>query len=153
MRLLLKLLAFYSKIIITRNAILGKNVFVGPRARIINGGNNLDNIVLRDGVSFYGTIETCRNGTVELARNTTVRFSSILEASNSIIIGSEVIVSNNVIISDNDSHPTDPDIRKTMSNSDHEGALWGWEFANSAPIIIEDNDWQKSNGLKRSHYW
>ena len=138
---LLKILSYYSKIKFSKNALMGKKVFVGPKAKIINGSGNPEDIVIGDRVSFYGTIETSSRGRVILGRNTTVRFATLIESANSITIGNEVIISNNVIISDNDSHPTDPDVRRKMSMSDHEGPLWSWDFSKSTPITIEDNVW------------
>jgi maltose O-acetyltransferase len=58
-----------------------------------------------------------------------------------VTIGRDVIISNYVMISDNDSHPVSPKLRREMSASDHDGELWTWKHAKSAPVTIEDNVW------------
>ena len=58
-----------------------------------------------------------------------------------ITIGNYVIISNHVSISDNNNHPTDPEIRKKMSESGFYSNYWNWELSDHKPVVIEDNVW------------
>jgi acetyltransferase-like isoleucine patch superfamily enzyme len=53
------------------------------------------------------------------------------------------VIANNVLIVDNNNHPTDPSMRLQMSACDDflNDELWSWKYADSKPIVIEDNVW------------
>lgn len=82
-------------------------------------------------------------GEIQVGSNTYIGPGSILQSKEKIIIGNNVIVANNVLIVDNNNHPTDPAARLKMSqcNDFLNDELWSWKYAESAPIVIEDNVW------------
>ena len=53
------------------------------------------------------------------------------------------MISNNVIIVDNNNHPIEPKMRLKMTScKDYlNDELWSWKYAESKPIVIEDNVW------------
>ena len=67
--------------------------------------------------------------------------STAIGATESVTIGSDVIISNHVHIYDNNNHPTDPDARRRMTQGELAGPLWEWTEAASAPVVVEDNVW------------
>ena len=58
-------------------------------------------------------------------------------------IGNDVIIANNVLLVDNNNHPTSPEERMKMSQCDDflRDELWSWKYAESKPIVIDDNVW------------
>ena len=71
----------------------------------------------------------------------TPALESVIGSVRSIRIGDCVIFSNHVHIYDNNNHPTDPEIRRKMCMAGFDGDAWKWKYADSAPIVIEDNVW------------
>lgn len=68
-------------------------------------------------------------------------YRSLIGAMDSVTIGNDVIIASDVRIFDNNNHPTDPEQRKKMSQSDFYGELWTWKYAEHKPIEIDDNVW------------
>ena len=132
----MKILNYFISIFITRKIKAKHFVRCGIYTKIKGV-----NIHLGSNVSIYGRIFCSSNGKVLIGDNTTVRFKSIIESESEVNIGKNVIISNNVIISDNDSHPTDPKIREKMSIEGPGTDLWTWKHSVSKPIYIEENVW------------
>ena len=86
--------------------------------------------------AFYG-------GKISVGDNTYIGPQTIIQSKEMITIGNAVIIANNVIIVDNNNHPTSPEMRLKMSACDDflNDELWSWKFADSKPIVIEDNVW------------
>ena len=86
--------------------------------------------------AFYG-------GKISVGDNTYIGPQTIIQSKELITIGNDVIIANNVIIVDNNNHPTSPEMRQQMSSCDDflNDELWSWKFADSKPIVIEDNVW------------
>ena len=82
-------------------------------------------------------------GKIRVKSNTYIGPNTILQSKERIEIGDNVIIANNVLIVDNNNHPTDPALRLKMSQCDDfmHDELWSWKYADSAPIVIEDNVW------------
>lgn len=86
--------------------------------------------------AFYG-------GEIHIGNNTYIGPGSIIQSKERVCIGDGVIIANNVLIVDNNNHPVDPTMRLQMSacNDYLHDELWGWKYADSSPIVIEDNVW------------
>lgn len=86
--------------------------------------------------AFYG-------GKISVGDNTYIGPQTIIQSKELITIGNAVIIANNVLIVDNNNHPTSPDMRLKMSacNDFLNDELWSWKYADSKPIVIEDNVW------------
>lgn len=102
-----------------------------------------ENITIREhctiGASFYALC----GGKIVVGKNTYIGPGTSLQSSNSIKIGNNVIIANNVIVVDNNNHPTSPEMRMKMSSCKDfmHDELWSWKYAESAPVVIEDNVW------------
>ena len=59
------------------------------------------------------------------------------------MVSSNVIIANDVILLDNNNHPVSPEMRLKMSACEDfiNDELWSWKYAESAPVVIEENVW------------
>ena len=131
----------YKKYIFFQNAHIGNHFECDDKAVCVNGSGVKENITIADNCAICGTLITNKYGKISIGEYTTIRYNSSIESGNEITIGNHVIISNNVIIRDNNSHPSAPEKRIQLCESGFESALWGWEYADGAPIVIEDNVW------------
>ena len=88
-------------------------------------------------------LQAAYGGEIHIGNNTYIGPGSIIQSKEQVRIGNSVIIANNVLIVDNNNHPVDPVMRLQMSacNDFLHDELWGWKYADSKPIIIEDNVW------------
>jgi acetyltransferase-like isoleucine patch superfamily enzyme len=138
--IIFKLLSYLAKNQHAKVASVGSSVFFGPFSKI-NNKNSREHIKFGNNISFYGKIINLENGTVVIGDNTTVRYNTIIECVNQVVIGKNVIISNNIIITDNDSHPVSFRQRENLSLTNHEGEEWSWNNAKNSPVFIQDNVW------------
>lgn len=105
----------------------------GEKANVCIGGHCTLGCLLQ---ALYG-------GKIIIGQNTYIGPHTVLQSKESIVIGNDVIIANNVLILDNNNHPTDPAMRLRMSACDDflEDELWSWKYAESEPVVIEDNVW------------
>lgn len=131
----------YSKIIYKQCATLGTNIYFGPNARCTNISNNKNNIQIGENSAIMGSIYAFKNAIINIGHHFYLGENSTIGAKEFIKIGNCVIISNDVKIYDNNNHPTSPDMRKNMSMSGFFNNYWSWEYAESKPVVIEDNVW------------
>ena len=151
-RLLKKLKVLNKKKLFKKNATCGKKL--GLSTRSYCSSPSKDRIVIGDNCD----LPDCRlmaigNGKIEIGDYSTVRYSSQITSTCGIKIGNYVIISNNVHISDNNSHPTDPQTRIEMCKTGFYGEAWSQTRSDSKPVVIEDNVWigERSTILKGVH--
>ena len=108
-----------------RNTGIKENVVIGSHC-VMGGGC----------IALYG-------GKISIGNNVYIGPGTSLQAKESITVGDNVIIANNVILLDNNNHPTSPEMRLKMSAcKDYlHDELWTWQYAESAPIVIEENVW------------
>lgn len=123
------------------NAVLGKNFECDSHSACSNGSGNKNHIIIEDNCAICGQLCTDYKGKIRIGRYTTIRYNSVIESAESVIIGDHCIISNNVIIRDNNSHPTDPEKRIKMCESGFESELWSWKYSDSKPIVVGNNVW------------
>ena len=82
-------------------------------------------------------------GRIAIGNNTYIGTQTIIQSKESVSIGNNVMISNNVLIVDNNNHPIEPEMRLKMSACEDfmNDELWSWKYAESKPVIIEDNVW------------
>ena len=122
------------------SARIGSHFSVLPTARLYNK-TKPDNVLIGDHVELGSVIYVNKNASLTIGDYTTIRHSTEITINESVEIGKYVIISNHVVISDNNSHPTDPDERIRMSKSGFYSELWDYGRSASTRIIIEDNVW------------
>ena len=128
------------KFLLNSNIDLSTNFM--PGARCDNTGDR-QSIVIGRHCTLGCLLQTRFGGKITIGENTYIGPSTIIQAKESVKIGNNVIIANNVMIVDNNNHPTDPDMRYQMSMCDDflHDELWSWKYAESKPIVIEENVW------------
>lgn len=113
-----------------------------PSARCDNTGDK-DSVVIGKHCTLGCLLQTRFGGKITIGENTYIGQNTIIQSKESVKIGNCVIIANNVLIVDNNNHPTDPDMRYQMSMCEDfiHDELWSWKYAESKPIIVEDNVW------------
>lgn len=102
-----------------------------------------DRVVIKEHCTIGAEFLPAYGGKIVVGENTYIGPGTSLQAKESITIGKNVIIANNVVIIDNNNHPTDPQMRMKMSQCRDflHDELWSWKYANSAPVIVEENVW------------
>lgn len=102
-----------------------------------------ENVSIGDHCTIGALLEALWGGRISIGKNTYIGPSSIVQSKESVVIGENVIIANNVLIVDNNNHPVNPAMRLKMSACEDfmNDELWSWKYAESKPIIIEDNVW------------
>ena len=98
-------------------------------------------IAIGDHCRIFGRLQTQGSGEIRIGNHTCIYQDTVIGSAESIRIRDCVIISNHVHIYDNNNHPTDPDVRRKMCMAGFDGEAWKWKYADSAPIVIEDNVW------------
>lgn len=78
---------------------------------------------------------------ISFGNNTAINGGSLISIANTIIIGSNVLISYDCVLSDHDGHSLNPLIRENDLPILLNGNSKSWENVNISPIIIEDNVW------------
>lgn len=93
-----------------------------------------------------GILIALNGGKIEIGDHCYIGTNTRIGAKDRVSIRRYVIISDNVTIMDNNNHPTSPKARLQMCQSgDFHSKLWSWEYADSAPVIIEENVWIGKN--------
>ena len=100
-------------------------------------------VIIKDHCTIGAAFLPIYGGKIIVGENTYIGPGTSLQAKESITVGKNVIIANNVVLVDNNNHPTDPQMRMKMSQCADflHDELWSWKYADSAPIIIEENVW------------
>lgn len=107
-----------------------------------NSGSQ-ENIVIGKHCVMGGSCIALYGGKISIGNNVYIGPGTSLQAKESITVGDNVIIANNVILLDNNNHPTSPEMRLKMSACEDfiHDELWSWKYAESAPVVIEENVW------------
>lgn len=102
-----------------------------------------EHVLIGEHCTIGGLLQALYGGKIQIGNRTYIGPDSIIQSKESVVIGNNVIIANNVLIVDNNNHPTDPQMRLKMSACDDflHDELWSWKYAESKPIVIEDNVW------------
>ena len=129
-------------------AIVGENISLIVNSESVNTGAK-ENIKIGNHGFVGGAFQALCGGKIEVGNNIYIGTGTYLQSKESIKIGDNVIISNNVLIVDNNNHPVSPEERMKMSQCENymTDKLWTWEYADSSPIVIEDNVWIGKNAV------
>lgn len=128
------------------NAIIGQEVECIAKVFCENSGDK-NNIRIGNHCFIGCNFHSFYSGKITLGDNNYIGSHTTIWSKECVEIGNNVIISNNVLITDNNSHPTDPKMREKMSQCENymTDELWSRKYAKSAPIKIEDNVWIGKN--------
>ena len=122
-----------------RNAVLGENLDLGTISGCM--AEKPGQIRIGNNCRIFGVLQTQGDGEIIIGDHTCIYRKTVIGSVNNISIGNCVIISNHVHIYDNNNHPTSPKRRREMCMAGFDGEAWRWVYADSAPIVIEDNVW------------
>ena len=102
-----------------------------------------ENITLGKHTLVGGTLIALCGGEITIGDNVYIGQGTSIQAKEKIVVSSNVIIANNVILLDNNNHPVSPEMRLKMSACGDfiNDELWSWKYAESAPVVIEENVW------------
>lgn len=125
-----------------KHSIFCPDVWFFPSASCRNSGNP-SNVLIGKHCTIGASFMALFGGKIKVGQNTYIGPSTSIQSKELIDIGDNVIIANNVVLVDNNNHPTSPAERMNMSlcGDYMNDELWSWKYAESKPIIIEDNVW------------
>ena len=144
-----KLKSFLKKVINSANnfrfrnkvTIIGKVDFGYSSNILLSNGSAKSDIVIHDRGRMYATLVSKFGGKIIFEENVKIGHGSIVACITTIRIGKGTAIAHNVVIIDNNNHPTHPEDRKIMYNSNWDSPLRNWNYSASAPITIGENVW------------
>lgn len=137
------------------NRKIQKNIYCGKEVRFRKGMRcfvdkaSSSNIKIGNHGIVACSLYALYGGKIEIGNNIFIGNGTTIQAKESIKIGDNVIISTGVTIVDNNNHPIEPEMRLKMSACKNymDDELWTWKYADSKPIIIEDNVWIGKNSV------
>lgn len=133
---------YYSKKI----TLHGEKQIFNKRCSIsLNFGAKKEQIVLFEGVKLYGNISVQGKGKVTMGAFSKIGNYSSIQCVNSITIGKYTAIGQNTIITDNNTHPINPDYRMKMQLTPSGSDMRSWIHSENKPITIGQNVWIGSN--------
>lgn len=147
LRLIQFLLSIRAKLRVRKNAIFkGNNHIIGPKANIIlTDSAKKGNIIIESDCWIYGKIAVQNNGQVTLSKHAQIGENSYILCVNKVEVGAYTAIAPHVTICDNNNHPVNPDLRKTMRVTPPGHDLKTWKHSLNAPIKIGENCWIGTN--------
>lgn len=129
-----------------RITLQGKNQVFNRRCSIsLKFGAKKNQIILSEGVKLYGNISVQGSGKVLMEAFSQIGNGSSIQCVNSIIIGKYTAIGQGTIITDNNTHPTDPEYRMKMQLTPSGSNMRSWIHSENKPIVIGKNVWIGSN--------
>lgn len=102
-------------------------------------------IILDDGVKMYGKIRVQGPGVVHFKSFSQIGNGSTIQCVNKVYIGECSAIGENTVVSDNNTHPTDPAYRREMQMTPSGSCMRAMIHSENRPIIIGENVWIGSN--------
>ena len=135
------------------HSLKSKAIFIGchysflRRSAIsLRHGAKKEQIIFDDNINFYGKIILHGDkGKITIGKFSQIGDYSQIQCVNTISLGDYCAIGENVVITDNNSHPTDPYFRIEMRKTPSGHFLRSYIHSENKPIIIGDNVWVGSN--------
>lgn len=133
------------------NAIIGDRFTCQLSTQITNESRDRSRISLGHHCRLNGGLVVTGGGRIEVGNYTTIQHYTYLRCVNHITIGSFCGIASNALIIDNNTHRTDIEswiehrIRMAPDGQGYPGLGYGWELAESAPVVIGDGVWIGGN--------
>lgn len=152
MFILIKIYRFikYKKdiLVFKKNIFLkGKSQEFGPYcyAKLLCGSQK-DDIIVEDNVQFAPgcTLISSHHGKILLKKYCRLQ-NTVIQCVDNVEIGEFTALGPNVTITDNNSHPINPDFRRFMRTTPHGSDARSWIHSSHAPVKIGQNCWIGQN--------
>lgn len=108
-------------------------------------GATKEQLVLAENVKLYGNITLQGKGRVKMCSYAKIGNGSSIQCVNSVTIGKYTAIGQNTIITDNNTHPTDPEYRKKMQMTPPGSNMRALIHSDNKPVDIGENVWIGSN--------
>lgn len=120
----------------------GKNHHLSLNSRIsLIDGAKRSQVIIKDSSWPMGHIKVSHNGKFIMHEYSRIAPSSEIQCVNHIEIGAYTTMAGNVIITDNNSHPVNPEWRRKMRLTPEGHDMRTWKYSDNAPVIIGENVW------------
>lgn len=131
-----------------QNACVGAGTLIRGNAKCMNTGEK-EQVKIGEKCCLACLIQAYCCGEVSIGDRVYIGTRTVLQAKESIRVGNDVIISDNALLTDNNNHPTSPEMRIIMTACEDymHDELWTWKYAESKPIVIEDNVWIGRNAV------
>ena len=144
--LLLKLYTKYKTSKVKSRLFFGNNCSFSFRSNVILlFGSTKANICLGENVRMFGTLSSSHGGIIKMSNYSQIGYGSIIRSVDNLEVGEMAIISENVVISDNNSHPVNPQDRLIVWRTPVGSEERSWKYSDSAPIRIGNNCWIGEN--------
>ena len=146
---------FFRKIVVKRieksirkRAVIGTNVQFATSSLVTNTGGK-DQITLGNHGCCFGSFQALCGGKISVGDHFYIGSGTCIQSKEEVKIGDQVIISNNVLIVDNNNHPVSAKARSELSLCKNymKDEKWTWKYAESKPVVIEDNVWICRNAV------
>ena len=130
-----------------RNKIhfFGSNIVLGRHAKISTDYGVKQCIELNHHTHIYGNLCCCNNGKITIGAYSQLGPGSVIRSVGSVVIGNYTVISTGVIITDNNSHPLNPEDRLIVRTASHGSKYKSWVYSDCKPIYIGNLCWIGEN--------
>lgn len=128
---------------LAENAIIkGKHHHISTFSRVyLIDGAKKENVIIGNESWPMGVIRVSHNGVFIMHEHSRIAPSSEIQCVDRIEIGAYSTMAGNTIITDNNSHPINPEWRRKMRLTPEGHDMRTWKYSDHAPIIIGENVW------------
>ncbi len=137
---LLQLIRYRSKI-----QMRGSNIVLGRHSSIRTSNGAARCIELNNHVHVYGNLRCCGDGIIKIGAYSQLGPNSTIRCVNKVFIGEYTVISTGVIITDNNSHPINPNDRFIVRKAPHGSEFKSWIYSDNKPVIIGNMCWIGEN--------
>lgn len=116
------------------------HISLSSRISLIDGAKK-ENVIIEDGCWPMGHIKVSHRGQFIMHEHSRIAPSSEIQCVNKIEIGAYTTMAGNTIITDNNSHPINPEWRRKMRLTPEGHDMRTWKYSDNAPIFIGENVW------------
>ncbi len=137
----------HNKEFLSRVTILGNKykIFRNNKVSLLWGSTKED-IILHDDVTFLGaSLTTSHHGKIVFKAHSKIDINCYIQCVDRVEIGEFTAIAKNVYITDNNSHPINPEFRRYMRTTPSGSDARAWIHAEHAPVIIGNNCWIGQN--------
>lgn len=113
---------------------------LSSRISLIDGAQK-EQVIIKNNSWPMGHIKVSHNGRFIMHEHSRIAPSSEIQCVNHIEIGAYTTMAGNVIITDNNSHPVNPEWRKRMRLTPEGHDMRTWKYSDNAPVVIGENVW------------
>lgn len=125
--------------------LIGSNQRFAPSSKILVKGSSKEDIEIHANAELFGKLVSFNHGKIILNEWVKIGAGSEIRAVNHISIGKDTAIATGVTITDNNTHPINPQDRRYMRRTPHGSKERDPQYSMNSPIIIGENVWIGTN--------